>query len=40
MWLNGSSHPVQVVLDGGHNIDQDDPAGVLAEIEKVLALVS
>jgi len=27
-------------LDGGHNIDQDDPAGVLAEIEKVLALVS
>jgi hypothetical protein len=29
-----------VVSDGGHNIDQDDPAGVLAEIEKVLALVS
>jgi pimeloyl-ACP methyl ester carboxylesterase len=24
----------------GHNIDQDDPSGVLAEIEKVLALVS
>jgi hypothetical protein len=36
VWLEGSSHPVQVVLDGGHNIDQDDPADVLAEIEKVL----
>jgi pimeloyl-ACP methyl ester carboxylesterase len=40
VWLQGSSHPVQVVLDGGHNIDHDDPAGVLAEIEKVLTLVS
>jgi pimeloyl-ACP methyl ester carboxylesterase len=40
VWLKGSSHPVHVVLDGGHNIDHDDPAGVLAEIEKVLALVS
>jgi pimeloyl-ACP methyl ester carboxylesterase len=40
VWLKGSSHPAHVVLDGGHNIDQDDPAGVLAEIEKVLALVS
>ena len=40
VWLQGSSHPVQVVLDGGHNIDHDDPAGVLAEIEKLLALVS
>jgi pimeloyl-ACP methyl ester carboxylesterase len=40
VWLKGSSHPVQVVLDGGHNIDHDDPACVLAEIEKVLALVS
>jgi pimeloyl-ACP methyl ester carboxylesterase len=39
VWLEGSSHPVQVVLDGGHNVDQDDPTGVLAEIEKVLALV-
>jgi hypothetical protein len=34
VWLAGSSHPVQVVLDGGHNIDRDDPAGVLAEIER------
>ena len=40
VWLKGSSHPVHVVLDGGHNIDQDDPAAVLAEIEKVLTLVS
>jgi len=39
VWLKGSSHPVHVVLDGGHNIDRDDPAAVLAEIEKVLALV-
>jgi pimeloyl-ACP methyl ester carboxylesterase len=40
VWLQGSSHPVQVVLDGGHNIDHDDPASVLAEIEKLRALVS
>jgi hypothetical protein len=40
VWLKGSSHPAQVVLDGGHNIDYDSPAGVLAEIEKILALVS
>jgi pimeloyl-ACP methyl ester carboxylesterase len=40
VWLQGSSHPVQVVLDGGHNIDQDDPVRVLAEIQKVLTLVS
>ena len=40
VWLQGSSHPVQLVLDGGHNIDRDDPVRVLAEIQKVLTLVS
>ena len=40
VWLTGSSHPVQVVLDGGHNIYVDDPSGVLAEIQKVLELAS
>jgi pimeloyl-ACP methyl ester carboxylesterase len=39
VWLEGSSHPVQVVLDGGHNIDRDDPVHVLVEIQKVLALI-
>ena len=39
VWLQGSSHPVQVLLDGGHNIDRDDPVRVLAEIQKVLALI-
>jgi pimeloyl-ACP methyl ester carboxylesterase len=39
VWLRGSSHPVHVVLEGGHNIDQSDPDGVLAEILKVLALI-
>jgi pimeloyl-ACP methyl ester carboxylesterase len=39
VWLQGSSHPVQLVLDGGHNIDRDDPVRVLAEIQKVLTLV-
>jgi hypothetical protein len=39
VWLQGSSHPVQVLLDGGHNIDRDDPVHVLAEIQKVLALI-
>ena len=36
VWLEGSSDPVQVVLEGGHAIHGDDPAGVLAEITKVL----
>jgi pimeloyl-ACP methyl ester carboxylesterase len=39
VWLAGSSHPVQVVLDGGYNIDGDDPVRVLVEIQKVLALI-
>lgn len=36
VWLEGSSDPVQVVLEGGHAIHDDDPAGMLAEITKVL----
>ena len=36
VWLEGSSHPVQVVLQGGHAIHDDDPAGIRAEITKVL----
>ena len=36
VWLKGSSNPVQVELDGGHAIYDYDPAGVLAEISKVL----
>lgn len=36
VWLEGSSDPVQVVLEGGHAIHDDDPAGVLAEITKLL----
>jgi hypothetical protein len=32
----GSSRPRQVVLGGGHEIYEDDPVGVLAEVGKVL----
>jgi pimeloyl-ACP methyl ester carboxylesterase len=39
VWLEGSSHPVQVVLEGGHAIHGDNPAEVLAEIIKVLERV-
>jgi hypothetical protein len=39
IWLEGSSHPVQVVLNGGHEIDVDDSKGVLAEILRMLELV-
>lgn len=38
VWLEGSSDPVQVVLEGGHAIHADDPAGVLAAITEVLEL--
>ena len=40
VWLEGSSRPVQVILDGGHAIYDDDPDGVLAEILEVLAAVA
>ncbi|MEO6201162.1 MAG: hypothetical protein ABIX44_08360, partial [Cryobacterium sp.] len=36
VWLDGSSDPVHVVLDGGHAIYAFDPAGVLAEVLKVV----
>jgi pimeloyl-ACP methyl ester carboxylesterase len=38
VWLKGSSHPVEVTLDGGHDIYNDAPDEVVAEIEKVAAL--
>lgn len=37
VWLRGSSRPVQVILDGTHDIFSDDPSGVVAQIQKVLA---
>ena len=40
VWLEGSSRPVQVILNGGHNIYEDDPDGVLAEILAVLDAAS
>ncbi len=39
VWLEGSSDPVQVVLEGGHGISVDNPAGVLAAILGVLERV-
>jgi predicted alpha/beta hydrolase family esterase len=36
LWLEGSSHPRHVVLDGGHAIHADDSSGVLAEVNAVL----
>lgn len=38
VWLAGSSHPVQVVLPGGHEIAADAPDRVAAEIENVIVL--
>ena len=40
VWLKGSSRPVQVVLEGGHEIAVDDPDGVTTQILGVLAAVS
>jgi pimeloyl-ACP methyl ester carboxylesterase len=37
VWLAGSSHPVQVILEGGHEIAEDAPDQVAAEVEKVIA---
>lgn len=36
VWLKGSSAPRQVVLDGGHVIYEDNPEGVIVEIERML----
>jgi alpha/beta hydrolase fold len=38
VWLAGSSHPVQVVLQGGHEIANDAPDQVAAQVEKVITL--
>ena len=40
VWLQGSSRPVQVILDGGHNIYDDDPDGVLKQIVAVLDAIA
>ncbi|MCZ3388074.1 MAG: alpha/beta hydrolase [Actinomycetia bacterium] len=37
VWLAGSSRPVQVVIDGGHDIAFDAPGRVLKEILAVVA---
>jgi Serine aminopeptidase, S33 len=36
LWLEGSSHPEHVVLDGGHAIHADAASDVLAEVNAVL----
>ena len=36
VWLDGSSAPVQVVLEGGHGISVDNPSGVLAATLELL----
>jgi hypothetical protein len=38
VWLAGSSHPVHVVLSGGHEIYDDDPQGVIDRIHEVVSL--
>jgi hypothetical protein len=35
VWLDGSSDPARVVLEGGHEIYEDDPEGVAAQVVKV-----
>ena len=39
VWLQGSSRPIQTVLEGGHDIQYADPDGVLAAIQDVLEAV-
>ena len=36
VWLEGSSDPVLVELDGGHVIYADDPEGVRSAVEELL----
>ncbi len=40
VWLEGSSRPVQVILEGGHNIYDDDPDGVLKQIIAMLDAIA
>ena len=39
IWLTGSSNPVHIVLSGGHDIYDDNPQGVIDQIQQVLKLV-
>ena len=39
VWLEGSSDPVQVTLDSGHDVLDENPDGVAAAITKTLATV-
>ena len=36
VWLEGSAAPVHLVLEGGHEIYEDDPEGVFTAIRRVL----
>jgi thioesterase domain-containing protein len=36
IWLAGSSDPVHIVLSGGHEIYEDNPHGVIDQIQKVV----
>ena len=40
VWLRGSSKPKHVVLEGGHDIAEENPQGVLAEIVGVLEAIT
>jgi hypothetical protein len=37
--MTDSSHPVHIVLSGGHEIYDDDPHGVIEQIQHVVGLV-
>jgi len=39
IWLTGSSNPVHIVLSGGHDIYDDNPQGVIEQIQHVVGLV-
>jgi hypothetical protein len=38
IWLTGSSTPVHIVLSGGHEIYDDNPQGVIEQIQHVVDL--
>jgi hypothetical protein len=40
VWLIGSSHPVQVIVESGHEIAEEVPQQAADEIEKVIALAT
>jgi hypothetical protein len=39
VWLKGSSHPRQLLLDTGHEVDQDDPDGLVSALLQLLDTV-